>query len=173
MTIGRLRPMQADDLDRVREWRNHPEVRCYMYTRHEIAVEEHRRWFSRASQDAGTHLLLFEREGIACGFVNITQIRQGPIADWSFHLAPFARKGTGFELGCAVLEHIFDHLELHKLCGEALAFNERSIRLHWRLGFQQEGLLRDQHFDGVRYHDVHRFGILASDWRKAREALSP
>ncbi|QEA40063.1 UDP-4-amino-4,6-dideoxy-N-acetyl-beta-L-altrosamine N-acetyltransferase [Pistricoccus aurantiacus] len=164
--------MQADDLDNVREWRNHPDVRRYMYTQHEISPDEHHQWFMRASQAPGTHLLIFEQNGVACGFVNITQVKQGPIADWSFHLAPFAQKGTGFQLGCAVLGHVFDHLTLHKLCGEALAFNERSIRLHRRLSFYQEGLLRDQHFDGVRYHDVHRFGILASDWLKAREALA-
>lgn len=172
MTTSRLRPMHASDLNRVREWRNHPEVRRYMYTQHEIGPDEHRQWFMQASQATGTHLLIFERDDAACGFVNITQIRQGPVADWSFHLAPFAQRGTGFQLGRAVLDHIFDHLNLHKLCGEALVFNERSIRLHRRLGFQQEGLLRDQHFDGDRYHDVYRFGTLASDWQKTRKALS-
>lgn len=166
MTASRLRHMQSDDLDMVRQWRNHPEVRRHMYTQHEISEEEHRQWFSRTRQTTGTHLLIFEHAGKACGFINVTQIRQGPIADWSFHLSPCAQKGTGFQLGCTVLDHVFQHLQLHKLCGEALDFNERSIRLHYRLGFHREGQLRDQHFDGSQYHDVHRFGILASDWRQ-------
>jgi UDP-4-amino-4,6-dideoxy-N-acetyl-beta-L-altrosamine N-acetyltransferase len=53
---------------------------------------------------------------------------------------------------------------LHKLCGQALAFNERSIRFHQNLGFRREGVLRQQHFDGEQYHDVVCFGLLASEW---------
>ncbi len=42
---GRLRPMTVSDLESVLKLRNHPEVRRYMFTRHEIATEEHALWF--------------------------------------------------------------------------------------------------------------------------------
>ncbi len=157
--------MSENDLELVLSWRNHPQVRRYMYTQHEISLEEHTRWFDRAKQDSERHLLIFEPGSTPLGFINIHQIAPGGIADWGFYVAPDAPKGTGRSLGNAALQFAFKTLTLHKLCGQALAFNERSIRFHLGQGFQQEGVLRQQHFDGQQYHDVICFGLLASDWR--------
>ena len=87
------------------------------------------------------------------------------MADWGFYAAPDAPKGTGRQLGKAVQYYVFVQAGLHKLCGQALVYNERSIRFHQSLGFQQEGILREQHFDGQNYHDVVCFGLLASEWQ--------
>lgn len=156
--------MTEEDLEMVLSWRNHPEIRRYMYTRHEISRDEHARWFARASQDSQRHLLMFANERKALGFINIHQIASGGIADWGFYAAPDAPKGTGRALGQAALRYAFQVARLHKLCGQALAFNKRSIRFHLNLGFQREGVLRQQHFDGEQYHDVLCFGLLAREW---------
>lgn len=148
----------------VLSWRNHPEIRRYMYTQHEISSDEHARWFARASQDSQRHLLVFANEKTALGFINIHQIASGGIADWGFYAAPDAPRGTGRALGQAALRYAFQVARLHKLCGQALAFNKRSIRFHLNLGFQREGVLRQQHFDGEQYHDVLCFGLLAREW---------
>jgi UDP-4-amino-4,6-dideoxy-N-acetyl-beta-L-altrosamine N-acetyltransferase len=161
---GRVRPMAAEDLERVLAWRNHPEVRRYMYTTQKIPLEEHRLWFERALQDQGRLLLIFELEGQPRGYVQITGISPGGIGDWGFYVAPDAGKGTGRALGNTALNYAFNELGLHKVCGRALDYNERSIRFHRALGFKQEGVLRDQHFDGVRYHDVVCFGLLHDEW---------
>lgn len=160
----RVRPMQAADLEQVLGWRNHPDVRRYMYTHHEISMDEHRRWFERASQDSRRYLLIFEIDSQPLGFVNIHQTGAGAVADWGFYVAPNAPKGTGRLLGQTTLDFSFNRAGLHKLCGQALGFNQRSIRFHQTLGFQQEGTLRQQHFDGQHYHDVVCFGLLASEW---------
>lgn len=162
--LSRIRPMVREDLERVLGWRNHPEVRRYMYTRHEISLDEHTRWFERASVDPARHLLIFECGDLPLGYVQFHRSTQGVIADWGFYVAPDAPGGTGRRLGECALEHAFGALKLHKVCGEALAFNERSIHFHLRLGFQQEGRLREQHFDGQKYHDVVCFGLLAAEW---------
>lgn len=159
--------MKEEDLEPVLAWRNHPEVRRYMYTQHEISFEEHARWFIRASQEPDRHLLVFENDTIMLGFINIHQVATGGVADWGFYAAPNAPKGTGSALGQAALRYAFDAVGLHKLCGQALVFNERSIRFHRSLGFQREGVLRQQHFDGQRYHDVVCFGLLASEWNQS------
>lgn len=162
---SRIRPMTQSDLEQILAWRNDPEVRRYMYTQHEISLDEHTRWFERASQDASRHLLVFESDGVPLGFINIHQITTGGVADWGFYAAPDAPKGTGRQLGQAVQHYVFVQAGLHKLCGQALAYNERSIRFHQNLGFRHEGILREQHFDGQIYHDVVCFGLLASEWQ--------
>lgn len=164
-----LRPILEAELEVVREWRNHPDVRRYMYTQHEIGAEEHRAWFERAQQDPNRHPLLYLRQGTPMGFANISIVNvPARRAEWGFYLAPDSLAGSGQRLGRATLAYAFETLGLHKLCGEALAFNTRSIRFHERLGFTREATLRDHHFDGHAFHEVIGFGLLASD-RTARE----
>ncbi|MCL7939449.1 UDP-4-amino-4,6-dideoxy-N-acetyl-beta-L-altrosamine N-acetyltransferase [Halomonas sp. ATCH28] len=174
-----LRPLQEMDLERIRTWRNHPEVRRFMYTQHAISADEHHGWFQRARNDPDRHLMIVERQFCDAasepfGFVNLhvvdTHARR---AVWGFYLAPEAPRGSGRALGEAALVHAFATLKLHKLCGEALASNDRSIRFHQRLGFEQEARLRDHHFDGRTYHDVIGFGLLAADWQPRQGATTP
>lgn len=157
--------MVPADLARVLAWRNHPDVRRHMYTQHEITLNEHQLWFGRALQNPRKHLLIFEWGQQPLGFINFSELAIGGIADWGFYAAPDAPKGSGRRLGHAALGHAFTELKLHKVCGQALACNKRSIHIHRALGFQQEGTLRDQHFDGERYHHVMCFGLLSHEWK--------
>jgi UDP-4-amino-4,6-dideoxy-N-acetyl-beta-L-altrosamine N-acetyltransferase len=157
--------MTGADLDQVRLWRNHPQVRRFMYTQHEIGAQEHQKWFESCQSDAGKHLLIFDKEQVAQGFANLSERVPGRVADWGFYMAPEAPRGVGRELGQATLAFAFDTLGLHKLCGQALEYNERSIRFHLALGFVQEGVLRDQYFDGQAYHAIVQFGLLSSEWQ--------
>lgn len=161
-----LRPLAEADLAMLLQWRNAPEVRCNMYTQHEISDSEHRQWFLRSQQNPHRHLLIAEQDGQPFGFVNIQLIDpRAKRGDWGFYLSPKVPKGRGHTLGIAALEYAFIELELHKLCGEALANNTRSRKFHERLGFKQESYLRDHHFDGQAYHDVIGYALLYSEWQ--------
>ena len=161
----KVRPMTHADLELVLNWRNHPDVRSYMYTRNKITLGEHLRWFERTVKDGSKHLLIFEIDTKPFGFVNFSEFAYGKIADWGFYVAPDASKGIGKQLGKVALNYAFNQLKLRKICGQALAYNERSIRLHQFLGFQQEGVLRDHFFDGENYHQIICFGLLNHEWR--------
>lgn len=156
--------MSASDLERVWEWRNSPDVRRFMFTTHVIPWDEHLSWFERVQANSKVKLFIYELNSIPVGFASLTMACHEHIADWGFYLDPSAPRGSGRGLGDSVIRHAFQNLALHKLCGQALAFNERSIAFHRSLGFEEEGCLREQHFDGKRYHDVLCFGLLKADW---------
>lgn len=160
-----VRPMAPADLENVLAWRNHPDVRRFMLTQREITLDEHLRWFDRARQDPLKCLLIFETDSQPLGFVNFSRLTGGGIADWGFYAAPQAPKGSGKRLCSMALNHAFTQLKLHKICGRVLACNRRSIHLHKFLRFQEEGVLRDQHFDGERYRHVICFGLLSHEWQ--------
>ena len=101
---------------------------------------------------------------LAADFVKLELI-EGMVQCSVAELAPDAPKGSGRQLGRAALNHAFRQLKFHKVCGQALAYNQRSIQFHQSLGFEQEGILRDQHFDGERYHHVICFGLLSHEWQ--------
>jgi UDP-4-amino-4,6-dideoxy-N-acetyl-beta-L-altrosamine N-acetyltransferase len=157
--------MTDQDMTLVLQWRNHWDVRPYMYTQHEISPDEHLHWFERAGQDPHRYLLIFEKNQTPMGYVSFRVVAPSENAHWGFYSAPEAPKGTGRLLARTAVQYAFSQLRLRKICGQVLAYNEPSIRLHLALGFKQEGVLRRQHFDGQDYHDVVCFGLLADEWR--------
>lgn len=166
-----IRPMTRDDLKMVLAWRNHVDVRQYMYTKHEISLEEHLQWFELVSRDDQRHLLIYEHNLLPLGFINIKKIAPGGIANWGFYAAPGVPKGVGAELGNSALRYAFVNLGLHKVCGQVLVSNGKSIRFHLKLGFLEEGILRQHHFDGQSYQDVLNFGLLAQQWRNKSSGI--
>lgn len=146
-------------------WRNHEAVRKFMFTQHEISVQEHTAWFARASVDPTRRLLITEDDSGPFGYVQFSQVVQGGVADWGFYARPNSPRGIGQKLGQLALDHAFKELKLHKVCGQAIVGNARSIAFHQRLGFSQEGVLREQQcIEGV-YHSLICFGMLAHEWR--------
>jgi UDP-4-amino-4,6-dideoxy-N-acetyl-beta-L-altrosamine N-acetyltransferase len=134
----RVRSMTAADLSLVREWRNHPEIRRFMFTQHEIGAEEHAAWFAKQSADESRKLLIFECGGIPLGFASLGRVAASEAWDWGFYLSPAAPKGTGRLLGRSVLNFAFSRPNIQTLRAQVLDFNERSIRFHRSLGFRQD-----------------------------------
>lgn len=157
--------MVATDLELALSWRNHPKVRSYMLSQHVISLEEHRAWFADASQDLDRRLLIVEEAKEPVGFVKFVNVNDCGVANWGFYVSPEAAKGSGRKLGVTALGYAFSQLRLHKVCGQALAFNTGSVGLHKSLGFVEEGVLRDQcRIDG-EYHNLMCFGLLAHEWQ--------
>lgn len=160
-----IREMSHLDLAMVRVWRNHPEVRRYMYNNHEISSDEHIKWFEQAINDSARKLLIVEDHIGPLGFAQFSGVRVGGVADWGFYVRPAAPKGSGSKLGFAVLNHGFTALELHKICGQVIYDNLASRAFHAKMGFREEGVLREhQIIEGVR-HNVICYGLLKAEWR--------
>ena len=160
-----VRALTAEDLPMVRAWRNHPTVRRFMFTRHEITAEEHQAWFAAAARDATRRMLIVTEGEEPIGYVQFSGVAAGGVSDWGFYARPGAPPGTGRRLGRAALDHAFSVLALHKVCGQAMAANAASIAFHERLGFAREGVLRDHKcVDGV-YYTLVCFGLLRQEWQ--------
>jgi UDP-4-amino-4,6-dideoxy-N-acetyl-beta-L-altrosamine N-acetyltransferase len=161
------------DLDMILTWRNTPEVRRHMYSHHEITSDEHRSWFLRMQQDSSARWLLYrDHANDPVGVVYFTEF--DPLqqtAYWGFYAKPGAAPGTGTRILNAALEFAFCNLALHKLNAEALVTNTVSINLHKKIGFTQEGVFREQHFDGIQRIDVVRLSLLAAEWQRRRDHM--
>jgi UDP-4-amino-4,6-dideoxy-N-acetyl-beta-L-altrosamine N-acetyltransferase len=160
-----VRDVELSDLDSLRSWRNHADVRSYMLTQHEITAEEHEAWFKAASKDPSRRLIIVEEGGISLGYAQFSGIKPDAAADWGFYTRPDAAKGSGTKLGMGALDFAFGKLGLHKVKGQAFSSNAASIALHRKLGFVEEGVLREEFEMNGQWHDLVCFGLLQSDWR--------
>src|SRR5258706_1551002 len=170
-----LRPLRADDKDRILAWRNSPDVRAFMYTDHVISPDEHARWFAGIGQDARRRYWIIEANDAPVGLANLYDIdlRHARCA-WAYYLADPSVRGMG--LGSYVeywmLQQVFETLGLGKLWCEVLASNEPVWRLHETFGFKQEARLRDHVIKDGAPQDVLGLGILAAEWRERRPAMA-
>lgn len=142
----RLRAMARADLEQVRVWRNHPEVRRWMHTTREISADEHESWFDKCSRDPSQRLLIAEENGVPTGFVRFSGIA-GDAAEWGFYKVPDAPPGSGARLGRAALEHAFGALGLRRVNAAVLSGNHRSLHFHRKLGFRRLPAAGDEPID--------------------------
>jgi [ribosomal protein S5]-alanine N-acetyltransferase len=121
-----------------------------------------------------------QREGIRWGIT-----RKGEdtvIGSCGFHLFDegFRRARTGYELGqtywrqgimsealSAIITFAFEEMGLHRIEAVVDGVNERSKGLLRKLGFTQEGTLRQRFYVRDRYWDEHYFGLLCDAWKPA------
>ena len=71
------------------------------------------------------------------------------------------RKGLATEAVTLLLRYYFRELRYQKANAGVFAFNEASVHLQERLGFQLEGRLRNMHFSDGAFHDELRYGLTA------------
>jgi RimJ/RimL family protein N-acetyltransferase/predicted enzyme related to lactoylglutathione lyase len=79
--------------------------------------------------------------------------------------------GRGYitEALAAVLDHAFSGLGLNRVEADIDPRNGASERVLQRLGFREEGRLRERWFVAGEMSDSALHGLLAHDWRQARE----
>ncbi|MCP4502628.1 MAG: GNAT family N-acetyltransferase [Deltaproteobacteria bacterium] len=57
-------------------------------------------------------------------------------------------------------------LALHKIWLMIFRENQRSHQTYLRLGFKDEGLLREEYFHQDRWHDMVRMSLLVDEWQE-------
>lgn len=156
----------------MRLWRNAPNVRANMYTRHEIGVQEHLDWWNRVRQREDLKYFMYELLGRPSGIVGFTGIDViNKNSSWAFYASPDAPKGVGTMMEFLALEFAFNELALHKLYCEVLAFNAPVIKLHQKFGFKIEGVLREQHVVDDKFVDIYQLGLFESEWFEQRSVM--
>lgn len=169
-----LTPLQQEDIELVRTWRNLPEVAAYMYTSDAITAEQQAAWFTRVANDATSVYWLIEYDGRKLGLASLTGI--SPTLSscyWAFYLGDSSVRGAGLgaKVEFNVLEYVFSTLKLNKLRCEVMTFNDKVIAMHEKFGFRREAYYR-QHVkkDGV-WQDAVGLALLKSEWESIREGM--
>lgn len=78
-------------------------------------------------------------------------------------------QGQGIMTSCcrAVINHMFEDAGLNRVEIRAAAFNNKSRAIPERLGFTQEGIIRDAEWLNDHYVDHVVYGMLKQEWHTA------
>ena len=83
--------------------------------------------------------------------------------------APYWNKGFATEAARAVLDFAFSRTQLNRITAERFAQNAASERVLEKLGFTQEGVLRQARYKDGRFLDVVAYGLLREEWTRKRK----
>ena len=109
--------------------------------------------------------VVIEESGKFCGLVGLDPIdhvnRSTPVGYWICRDA----QGRGFvsRAVAALAQYAFDELDLNRICLSAAVENERSRAVARRLGFSEEGILRESQRHSDRFVDLVSYSLLRDD----------
>lgn len=171
-----LRLVGPEDLERVMRWRMLPEITRFMYTDPVLTLAHQQRWFERVRNDPSSRHWIIELTPSTqpVGLLSLSDIDlENRRCSWAYYIAEQAGRGIGLAktLECNLCDHVFEVLDLNKLCCEVLAFNEKVVELHRRFGSQVEGIRRQHIRKSGEFHDVVVMSLLRDDWRALRPTL--
>lgn len=137
-----LREATETDLDAMRTWRNHPEVRRVSLTRHEITAEEHENWWKAVQADPTRRVLIYERDGIPSGVVSFFDVEDGS-GWWGYYLdnVGLEERGAMFPAWISIqreaVKYAQRELGLRELHGETFATNQATVDFNMRQKFDE------------------------------------
>jgi RimJ/RimL family protein N-acetyltransferase len=73
-------------------------------------------------------------------------------------------RGIGKETCSLVIQHAFDHLNIHKVIAGTVVENVGMTKVFTQLGFTIEGTFVQHYYLEGRYHDTYRFGLLRENF---------
>ena len=172
----RLRAIESKDLPRFVEWLNDPEVVAGLDQSTPLGIDEEEEWFKEIQKrDPIERPLAIDalrdttwRHIGGCNLFDFNhQVRRassgimiGDKSCWG--------QGYGTEAMQLLLEHAFNTLNLNRVDLHVYDDNQRAIEMYKRVGFVEEGRLRDYHFREGKYFDTLIMSILRDEWIEGR-----
>jgi RimJ/RimL family protein N-acetyltransferase len=169
-----LRPVKRSDISYFLKWFNDPEVIQYLelyLPMTEMSEEKYIEELGTTRARSDVLLVIEVIEGASTKPIGNCSLQE---VDSKDHKAIFGMvigekdywsKNYGTEATRLLINYGFQQLNLHRISSGAFAFNERSIKLHKKIGFREEGRLRQAFFKSGQYHDLILFGILREEWK--------
>jgi RimJ/RimL family protein N-acetyltransferase len=169
-----LRPLQRSDIANFLKWFNDVEVTQYLNFYLPMTEMAEEKWIedaaSRTQAGTGVYFIIEAIEGDSTkpigsiGLAGINPKDHGASFGITIGEKDYWGNGYGTEATRLILDYGFQQLNLHRISSSAFAFNERSIRLHKKVGFKEEGRRREAIFKNGQFHDLVMFGILRGEW---------
>ena len=129
--------LSLDDKKMILSWRNHPNIRQWMFHDKCIELEDHLNYIDSLSTRDDKKYFLIKRASSSIGVIDFTNIDyQNRSSEFGLYANP-ELKGVGNHLMEAVIDYGFKTLCLKKLIAEVFEENKTAIKLYKRYKFKE------------------------------------
>jgi [ribosomal protein S5]-alanine N-acetyltransferase len=153
-----LRKLEETDLDRTWVWLHRPDVYSRIGVQVPFTKEQQSAWFARLREQSAKLVLAIcrRKDEVHLGNVSLDLIDQRHRnARMAVFIGDDTARGLGYgsEAVQLLLDHAFTTLQLHKVWCKTDAGYPALIRFYVKLGFKQEGILREHEIKEGRFVD--------------------
>ncbi|NKC60610.1 GNAT family N-acetyltransferase [Vagococcus fluvialis] len=166
----RLRKVTIADAPIYNKWRNDTEV---MYSTSpeldQFTLSETEKFigFITESPNGKSYMIETKEDHQTVGIISLIDINhKDRSAECIIDIGEKEKWGQGigrdaFEL---LLNYAFNELNFHRLSLRVFSFNRRAITLYKKLGFKEEGVMREAFYRSGQWHDIHVMGVLKREY---------
>ncbi len=147
----------------VREWRNHENIRKWMYNDHLISSVEHQEFIENLkNENKNVYWIVKNKGNEYLGTISLQRIDfKNKNAYLGIYANPLLNKrGKGKILITSLKQMVFRVVNLHTLKPEVLEDNDKGIYFYKSSGFNEEGRLKEFVFKDNQWKDVIIMGLL-------------
>ena len=169
-----LRPLEREDLRFVHELDNNETVMHYWFEEPYEAFVELVDLYDRHIHDQSERRFIAEMDGTRVGLVELVEINHiHRRAEFQIIIAP-AHQGKGYATLATrlAMDYAFTVLNLYKLYLIVDCDNTRAVKVYAKLGFTEEGRLREEFFVDGEYRDVLRMAMFQPEYLRRRKVLT-
>lgn len=159
-----IRPILLEDATIIAEWKQQSLMRK-MSTGESAQITEKKELDDITKYEGSLdYMMICLKDQRPIGYCRVDWMNQDPKIAWlRFGLGQERQKGYMYEALEFWIQSLFDD-GMVRMDAEVYDFNEASIALLKKLGFRQEGIRRQAHYDKEGAHDVLVMGLLKLDW---------
>ncbi len=169
-----FRPIEKSDISLFLRWFNDPEVIRYLLSYLPITETMEEKFIEEAISGRDKTHVNFVIEAIEndktkpIGATALTKIdHRSQTAELAIALGEIEYWGKeyGAEAARLIIEYGFNQLNLNRIESRVFGPNQRSLKLHQKLGFIREGVQRQAFYKNGEYMDIVCFGLLRKEWK--------
>lgn len=168
----RLRELQPQDVNALLNHFGNPEVVRFIGMQPIKTIEQANEWlrwmggFFAARDGLRWGIVLRDEPETFIGSAGLhSWNREANYAEIGVDIAqPYWGHGYATEALLRLLEFGWQHMKLNRVEADVVKGNVASMRMLTRLGFRQEGVLRQRLRKGGKYYDVHMFSLLRNEF---------
>ena len=172
----RLIAMEAEHVEMLRELANDPEFeKMVVGWSFPISRTDQAKWFEGCKNDlSAIRYVISTAEDGPVGSIGLRNIdwKNGTAEGGGMRIAKkeIRTRGLATDAWMTLMRYCFEELRLNRVVGSALVYNKASQKVCERVGFKQEGLMRQAVYKNGRFHDVILYACLRSDYEELTAA---
>ena len=164
-----LAPLKREYIDKFLEWLNDPEITQQLMGFRPLTRDMEEDWYTSLKErknDIIFSILINQTQLVGnCSIMEIMwKDRMGTCGIFIGEKAEQG-KGYGTEAMNLLIDYGFNTLNLNRLDLKVNDFNSRAIKCYKKVGFIEEGRMRQSCFRNGEYHDQIIMSILRSEWK--------
>lgn len=169
-----LRAFELEDYKIINKWRKNEEItKLVGGNKYFISSERDRKWVEEKIFNDKINIYLaicFKETDEMIGYLSVVNIDwRNRNAEWGGIIIgdkEFRKKGLAKESAYLMLDYIFNELGLHRFYGYWLTSHKKSIQMGLKLGFKQEGILRECLYKNNKFNNLNILSILKKEFEE-------